>query len=265
MNTILNFKNTFALPLLFTATALTAQNEIHSTATDFKYGNTTVVYTKDTNYSDDAILSQLDGAYGVGDVVRITVAQPNQPASDMLASDDPAVIFAAEKSTPVPATPKVSMATPKKVEPIMSVKAPEVKPAETPKKVAVPTMTIGGKTVKKGSIFRLEKLYFDVDKSELKAESEAELERLRVFLKENPTVIIEVRGHTNNQMWPNVDFANELSTARAKAVTEWLIEQGVSATRVQFKGFGWTMPVEPNITPEGRKKNQRVEVKILSM
>ncbi|GAB4498828.1 MAG: hypothetical protein OHK0019_34850 [Saprospiraceae bacterium] len=265
MNIILNFKNTFALPLLFITTALTAQNEIHSTATDYKYGNTTVVYTKDSNYNDEAILSQLNDDYGVGDIVRITVAQPNQPTSDMLASDDPAVIFAAKKSTPVPATPKVSIATTKKVEPIVNAKAPEVKPAETPKKVAIPTMTLGGKTVKKGSIFRLEKLYFDVDKSELKEESEAELERLRVFLKENPTVIIEVRGHTNNQMWPNVDFANELSTARAKAVTEWLIEHGVSATRIQFKGFGWTMPVEPNITPEGRKKNQRVEVKILSM
>lgn len=263
MNTILNFKNTIVLTLLSTATALTAQNEIHSTATDAKYGNTTVVYTKDSNYNDQAILSQLDNSYGVGDVVRIAVAQPNQAASEMLASDDPAVMFAVPKAAPK-ATPRVVVASPKKMEPAV-VNVPVATPAETPKKVAAPTTNIGGKTVKKGSIFRLEKIYFDVDKSELKNESETELERLFVFLKDNPGVSIEVRGHTNNLMWPNVDFANELSTDRAKAVADWLIAKGIPANRIQFKGYGWTMPVEPNISAEGRKKNQRVEVKILTM
>ncbi|HRI60408.1 MAG TPA: OmpA family protein [Saprospiraceae bacterium] len=264
MNTILNFKNTFALPLLFTAAAVTAQNEIHSTATDQKYGNTTVVYTKDSNYNDQAILSQLDDSYGVGDVVRIAVAEPNQPATEMLASDDPAVMFAVPKSVPA-ATPKtVVMASPKKAETVV-VKAPVIAPVETPKKVAAPVANIGSKTVKKGSIFRLEKLYFDVDKSDLKQESETELDRLFNFLNDNPGVSIEVRGHTNNQMWPNVDFANQLSTERAKAVADWLVAKGIAANRVQFKGFGWTMPVEPNINAEGRKKNQRVEVKILTM
>ena len=98
-----------------------------------------------------------------------------------------------------------------------------------------------------------------------KAESEAELTRLFEFLNDNPGVVIEVRGHTNNLMWPNVDFANELSTNRAKEVADWLIAKGIAANRIQSKGFGWTMPVEPNINAEGRKKNQRVEVKILSM
>jgi outer membrane protein OmpA-like peptidoglycan-associated protein len=260
MNAILNFKNAFSLTLLCAATALSAQNEIHSTATDVKYGNTTVVYTKDSNYNDQAILAQLDDSYGVGDVVRITVATPNQAASEMLASDDPAVVFAVPKATPV-TTPKViAMAPPKKAETVV-VKSP----VETPKSVTVPTANIGGKTVKKGSIFRLEKLYFDVDKYELKSESEAELSRLYEFLNTYPSVIIEVRGHTNNQMWPNVDFANQLSTERAKAVTDWLVAKGIAANRIQYKGYGWTMPVEPNINPEGRRKNQRVEVKVLSM
>lgn len=263
MNTILNFKNSFALPLLFAASALTAQNEIHSTATDYKYGNTTVVYAKDSNYNDEAILSQLGNSYGVGDVVRITVASPNQATSEMLASDDPALAFAAPKPVSVP-TPKVVMASPKKDETVV-VKAPVVAPVETPKKVAAPVTTIGNKSVRKGSIFRLEKLYFDVDKTELKAESQAELDRLFAFLNDNPSVTIEVRGHTNNQMWPNVDFANELSSDRAKAVADWLVAKGIAANRVQYKGFGWTMPVEPNINAEGRKKNQRVEVKILTM
>jgi len=262
MNTILNFKNTFALPLLFAASALTAQNEIHSTATDHKFGNTTVVYTKDSNYNDNAILSQLDNSYGVGDVVRIAVAEPNQPVPEMFASDDPAVAFAAAKPAPVTTT-KVVIASLKKVEPIV-VKTPVAEPVVTPK-AATPVKTIGGKTIRKGSIFRLEKLYFEVDKSDLNQESATELDRLLGFLQDNPGVMIEVRGHTNNQMWPNVDFANQLSSDRAKAVADWLVSKGIAANRVQFKGFGWTMPVEPNINAEGRKKNQRVEVKILSM
>jgi outer membrane protein OmpA-like peptidoglycan-associated protein len=182
----------------------------------------------------------------------------------MLASDDPAVMFAVPKAVPVE-TPKVLvMASPKKAETVI-VKSPAVAPVETPKKVIAPTANIGGKNVKKGSIFRLEKLYFEVDKSDVKTESETELNRLFEFLNAHPSVTIEVRGHTNNQMWPNVDFANELSTERAKAVTDWLLAKGIAANRIQFKGYGWTMPVEPNISAEGRKKNQRVEVKILSM
>ena len=265
MNTFQNFKNTFALSLLFTATALTAQNEIQSTATDFKYGNTTVVYAKDSNYNDQAILSQLDNSYGIGDVVRITVATPeNQAASEMLASEDPAVMFAIPQAKKAETPKVVMMAPPKKAETVV-VTSTTVAPIVKPKTVEAPVASIGGKTVKKGSIFRLEKLYFDVDKYELKDESEAELNRLYEFLNTYPDVTIELRGHTNNQMWPNVDFAKELSTNRAQAVADWLIAKGIDSSRIKSKGFGWTMPVEPNITAEGRKKNQRVEVKILSM
>lgn len=265
MNTFQNFKTTFALPLLFTATALTAQNEIQSTATDFKYGNTTVVYAKDSNYNDQAILSQLGDIYGVGDVVRITVATPeNQEATELLASENPAVLFAIPQPKQAETPKVVMMAPPKKAETVVVTSTTET-PVVKPKKVSAPVANIGGKTVRKGSIFRLENLYFDVDKYELKDESEAEMNRLYEFLNTYTDVTIEVRGHTNNQMWPNVDFAKELSTNRAQAVADWLTAKGIDASRIICKGYGWTMPVEPNITAEGRKKNQRVEVKILSM
>ena len=71
------------------------------------------------------------------------------------------------------------------------------------------------------------------------------------------------RGHTNNLLHPYADKAMDLSTKRAKSVADWLISKGVSSERVQYKGYGWTKPVEPNTTPEGRKRNQRVEVTIL--
>jgi outer membrane protein OmpA-like peptidoglycan-associated protein len=274
MNAILNLKNRFALPLMFAATAISAQNEIQYTQTDEKHGNTTVVYTKSANYNDMSILSQLDDSYGVGDVVRIAVAPPKPDPAQMVASNDAALMFATTQPAPK-ANYSVAKAAPQKTEfvKVAPLQQP-LKVEEMPKKevesvpvVKTPkqTASIGNKTVKKGSIFRLEKVYFDADKFELKSESEEELARLYTFLNDNPSVSIEVRGHTNNAMWPNVDFANELSSSRAKAVADWLVAKGIAANRIQHKGYGWTMPVEPNINAEGRKKNQRVEVKVLSM
>lgn len=263
MNTILNLKNRFTLLFVFAAAALMAQNEIQYTQTDEKHGNTTVVYTKDTNYKDMDILAQLDDSYGVGDVVRIAVA-PKHNASEMLASDDPGVMFAAEKTAQTP-NYSVTKPAPQKPQVVVEMTKKEVVESAPVVKTTKQTATIGNKSVKKGSIFRLEKVYFDADKFELKSESQEELERLYSFLNDNPSVTIEVRGHTNNVMWPNVDFANELSTSRAKAVADWLVAKGIAASRIQHKGYGWTMPVEPNINAEGRKKNQRVEVKVLSM
>ncbi|MCB0574732.1 MAG: OmpA family protein, partial [Saprospiraceae bacterium] len=88
---------------------------------------------------------------------------------------------------------------------------------------------------------------------------------LYLFLLNNPDVTVEIGGHTNNAMWPDSAFANQLSTNRAKAVAHWLVTKGIDSNRVQFKGYGWTKPIEPNITEEGRRKNQRVEITILNM
>jgi outer membrane protein OmpA-like peptidoglycan-associated protein len=132
-----------------------------------------------------------------------------------------------------------------------------------PTKPAV--VEIERRTMSKGKVYRLEKVYFDANKYEIKSGSEQELEKLYSFLNQNNDVVVEVRGHTNNAMWPDSTFAHNLSTNRAKAVAGWLISKGIAADRVQYKGYGWKMPIEPNTTPEGRKKNQRVEVKIVNM
>ncbi|MBK8195874.1 MAG: OmpA family protein [Lewinellaceae bacterium] len=89
--------------------------------------------------------------------------------------------------------------------------------------------------------------------SELKAESEEELANLLEFMEAHPAAVIEVRGHTNNLSGPTPNL-NELSTNRAKVVADWLVAKGIAAERVQHKGYGWTMPILPNINAEGRKK-----------
>jgi len=135
-------------------------------------------------------------------------------------------------------------------------------PAAPPKAPALPT-SIERKGLKAGSIIRLDKVYFEANQFTLKAESLNALEEVFNFLHDNPDVSVEVGGHTNNN--PTDDFANNLSTNRAKAVADWLIKRGIPAGRVKYKGYGKKMPIAQNTTPEGRKLNQRVEIKILSI
>ena len=83
------------------------------------------------------------------------------------------------------------------------------------------------------------------------------------FLSKNPKVVVEVAGHTNNL--PSDSYANKLSTNRAQSVADWLVKKGIPDSRVQYKGYGKTMPIAPNTTDVGKKKNQRVEIRILSV
>jgi outer membrane protein OmpA-like peptidoglycan-associated protein len=80
---------------------------------------------------------------------------------------------------------------------------------------------------------------------------------------ENGKIVIEVGGHTNNV--PPDEYCDRLSTARAKAVADYLAAKGIDPKRVLFKGYGKRKPVASNTTPEGRVLNQRVEIKILSL
>jgi outer membrane protein OmpA-like peptidoglycan-associated protein len=161
-----------------------------------------------------------------------------------------------------PAKPPVTAKAPTKTP---TTTATKVTPATTtPAKTEEKPVVAIGKSAKKNVVYRLEKVYFDANKFEVKPESEAQLGELLTFLQKRPDVVIEVGGHTNNAMWPNDAFAMELSTNRAKAVANWLISKGIPSNRVQYKGYGWTKPILPNTTADGRKKNQRVEATILN-
>ena len=107
----------------------------------------------------------------------------------------------------------------------------------------------------------LKNVFFDTDKAVLKPESFAELNKLKLFLTENPTIRIELRGHTDSQ---GSDTHNlDLSDRRAKAVRDFLVQKGIVVDRIQAKGFGKNMPVDSNDTPQGRANNRRTEFVIL--
>lgn len=117
-------------------------------------------------------------------------------------------------------------------------------------------------TPKKGEIITLRNVLFDTDKSDILPQSYHDLLTLITLLNEHPTMTIELRGHTDNQ--GTTERNRILSEARAKAVADYLTGQGIDRTRLRWKGYGKSQPIDTNDTPEGRQNNRRVEYRILS-
>lgn len=125
-----------------------------------------------------------------------------------------------------------------------------------------PSPPLDRKNLGKGKVFRLNNVYFDANRYDIKPASEAALGELATLLLRNPDMAVEIGGHTNNNL--TGEAAKNLSSNRAKAVADWLISRGIAAERVQYKGYGETQPVVPNEGVENKKKNQRVEVTVLN-
>jgi outer membrane protein OmpA-like peptidoglycan-associated protein len=107
----------------------------------------------------------------------------------------------------------------------------------------------------------LKNIFFDTDKFVLKTESKVELDKLIAFMKANPNLVIEVSGHTDNTgvKQKNVD----LSLNRAKAVVDYLTQNGIAAEKLTAKGYADGQPIADNKTEAGRKQNRRTEFKII--
>jgi len=108
----------------------------------------------------------------------------------------------------------------------------------------------------------LNNIFFETKKYELDPKSQIELDRLVQLLNDNPTVKIEIGGHTDNVGKPADNLM--LSNNRAKSVVTYLISKGIAAQRLVAKGYGETKPVADNKTEEGRAKNRRTELRVVS-
>jgi len=107
----------------------------------------------------------------------------------------------------------------------------------------------------------LRNVFFDTGSAALLPASTTELDRLVALLRESPALRIQVSGHTDNV---GDDAGNQtLSENRAKAVYDYLIQNGITAERLRFKGFGETKPIASNDTPEGRSQNRRTEFVVM--
>ena len=111
--------------------------------------------------------------------------------------------------------------------------------------------------VEVGKSIALEGVTFASGKATLTPESETTLEKAYNTLYQNPEVVVEIQGHTDNVGKRATNM--KLSDARANAVKAWLVAKGIAAERVTTKGYGPDKPVAPNTTKEGKAKNRRIE------
>ncbi|MEP6747729.1 MAG: OmpA family protein [Bacteroidota bacterium] len=112
-----------------------------------------------------------------------------------------------------------------------------------------------------GQVVRLNNVFFDFDKSNLRNESFVELDRVILLLKDNPAIEIEMSAHTDSK--GSDDYNLKLSQSRATSVREYIVSKGVDGSRIVSQGYGETKPVASNETDDGRQLNRRVEFKIL--
>ena len=105
-------------------------------------------------------------------------------------------------------------------------------------------------------------------KSFLTKDSKAELNKLFTLLSNNPTIKVEIQGHTDSK--GNNAYNKKLSQKRAEAVMNFLVKKGIKVSRIKAVGYGETKPIAKNTNAdgsdneEGRALNRRIELKILS-
>ncbi len=111
--------------------------------------------------------------------------------------------------------------------------------------------------VQKDKSYKLHDIYYATNSAELSSKSLFILNEFVVFLEDNPTIRVDIHGHTDDV--GDDAFNQELSVRRARSVYDYLIMKGISSFRLQYHGFGESKPVTDNRTEEGRARNRRTE------
>ena len=102
---------------------------------------------------------------------------------------------------------------------------------------------------------------FESGKAELKDSARIIFNNMTQIFRENPDYRIAIRGHTDDLPIETIQFPSnwELSAIRATTVLRYFIQQGVDPERMTATGYADFIPLLPNITPENRARNRRVE------
>ena len=145
----------------------------------------------------------------------------------------------------------------------------EVNPSELPITRTAPISEpkimaeLDAEKVVEGQTIRIDKLYFESDSTNMTPDSYGALEEIYQFMNSNSNIVVEIGGHTNTI--PPHDYCDYLSRLRAKSVADYLSKKGIAGQRLRFKGYGKRKPLTNDQSQSGKKINQRVELKILSM
>jgi outer membrane protein OmpA-like peptidoglycan-associated protein/tetratricopeptide (TPR) repeat protein len=117
--------------------------------------------------------------------------------------------------------------------------------------------------LKAGQSVVLKNIFFASGSYELEKESYTELNKLYDLLAHNNTLRVEISGYTDNVGSRKDNIL--LSQNRAKAVVDYLVQKGIDKSRLIYKGYGESRPVDTNDTEVGRQQNRRTELKILNI
>lgn len=118
------------------------------------------------------------------------------------------------------------------------------------------------KPIKKGFRMELKNVFFEQSKSILLESSYKQLIEIGELLRNNPSIVIELHGHTDGIGDPGLNM--QLSRDRVKTIREFLITEGINPSRIQTRAFGGNKPVASNETEETRRLNRRVEFVIIN-
>lgn len=119
-----------------------------------------------------------------------------------------------------------------------------------------------------GDIVQIDNIYFDYGQCVLRTDAKSELDKLVSMMRQYPNMKIELRAHTDSRS--SVDFNQKVSEGRAKVSAGYLFKRGISRNRVQYKGYGETMPVNGCVdgvecSEDQHAANRRTEIMILQM
>jgi outer membrane protein OmpA-like peptidoglycan-associated protein len=112
-------------------------------------------------------------------------------------------------------------------------------------------------------IFTIDNILFEFAKADLLPESYRVIDPIATMMKNNPSLRIELAGHTDIVGSREVNM--RLSRDRAQSVADYLIGQDIDRYRIEIEGYGFDRPIADNDTPEGRALNRRVEMTILGI
>jgi outer membrane protein OmpA-like peptidoglycan-associated protein/tetratricopeptide (TPR) repeat protein len=131
-------------------------------------------------------------------------------------------------------------------------------PSDSTYEKNIPLQPVGINTT-----LELKNILFETNAFKLQTSSYTELDKVVQLMKDNPTIKIQISGHTDNV---GIAANNlKLSNSRAKSVVDYLVSKGITVTRLTYKGFGATKPIAENTTEAGRAKNRRTELTVTGM
>jgi len=214
-------------------------------------------------YYETPVLFPYNGNILVDNASPITLipCDKDVPDEPEAIEEPPVEPIIADNPTPRPSNPQSNQTSPPQA--TNPVPTPQPSPPQPTVKEDKTIAGVKRSDMKKGLEIQLENVFFEADSSRIRRESTPALEEVYDFLKTYNDMVIEIGGHTNS--YPPDAYCDRLSEARAKAVADYLAAKGIARTRLQYKGYGKRKPIATNETKAGRKKNQRVEIKILEM